>query len=97
MARRAARVDTNQAAIVKALRDCGAMVQSLAAVGVGCPDALVGYHGKTLLLEIKDGERFPSQRKLTSDQIDWHARWNGGPLVVVNNEAEALKAIGVNA
>jgi hypothetical protein len=33
--RRAAKVDANQAAIVEALRACGASVQSLAAVGFG--------------------------------------------------------------
>lgn len=40
--RRAARTDANQTAIVEALRKCGASVQSLAAVGKGVPDLLVG-------------------------------------------------------
>jgi Holliday junction resolvase len=48
-----ARVDTNHKEIVKALRDAGATVVSLAAMKHGCPDLLVGYAGETLLMEIK--------------------------------------------
>lgn len=39
---RAAKVDKNQPEIVEALRAEGAVVQHLHAVGVGCPDLLVG-------------------------------------------------------
>ena len=39
---RAARVDQNHVEIVKALRDHGAFVVSLATVGKGVPDLLVG-------------------------------------------------------
>ena len=53
--RRAAKVDANQAEIVQALRQIGAVVQSLAAVGNGCPDLLVGYRNRLFLLELKDG------------------------------------------
>ena len=45
--RRAARTDSNHEEIVKALRAVGATVQSLAGVGHGVPDLLVGYQGKT--------------------------------------------------
>ena len=41
--RQAAKVDDNQAAIVEALRSLGASVESLAAVGKGVPDLLVGF------------------------------------------------------
>lgn len=37
------RVDANQPEIVRALRDIGASVVSLANVGQGCGDILVGY------------------------------------------------------
>lgn len=92
---RAAKIDANQQAIVAALRKCGATVQSLAMVGSGCPDLLVGHQGKTVILELKDGSRPKSERQLTPDQIDWHINWRGGPCMVVNSVEEALASIGV--
>jgi len=93
--RRAAKVDKNQAEIVKALRQAGATVQSLAATGDGVPDLLVGFQRQTVLIEVKDGSKPPSARELTPDQIEWHMHWRGGPCVVVNSVGEALAAIGV--
>lgn len=93
--RRASRTDANQAAIVAALRRAGASVQPLHAVGQGCPDLLVGYRGQTLLLEVKDGAKPPSARRLTPDQVDWHAAWRGSPVAVVCTVSEALEAAGV--
>jgi hypothetical protein len=93
--RRAARVDTNHAVIVGALRACGATVQSLAQVGGGCPDILVGYRGRNLLLEIKDGSKPPSARKLTADQVPWHAEWRGA-VRVVDNVDSAIAALAPN-
>lgn len=93
--RRAAKVDRNQGEIAAALRNVGATVQSLAEVGAGVPDLLVGFRRQTYLLEVKDGEKPPSQRELTPDQIDWHMNWTGGPCVVVRSVLEALAAIGV--
>jgi hypothetical protein len=93
--RRAAKVDTNQSGVVKALRKVGAIVQPLHMVGVGCPDLLVGYRRQTFLLEVKDGERRPSEQKLTPDQEGWHREWRGLPVAIVRSEEEALAAIGV--
>lgn len=95
--RRAAKIDRNQPEIVTALRRIGADVFSLAAVGCGIPDLLVGFRGATFLLEIKDGSKPPSARQLTDDQVEWHAAWRGGRCVVVSNITEALAAIGVAA
>ncbi len=92
--RRAGKIDDNQAGIVKALRLAGASVQILASVGKGCPDLLVGFAGKNLLLEAKDGDKSPSRRKLTPDQNNWHANWRGS-VHIINNEREALRAIGL--
>lgn len=95
--RRAAKVDRNQPEIVAALRRVGADVFSLAAVGNGIPDLLVGFRDQTVLMEVKDGTKPPSARQLTDDQIEWHAAWRGGRCVVVANVPEALAAIGVTA
>lgn len=88
--RRAAKVDANHQEIVQTLRSVGATVHSLAAVGHGCPDLLVGWNGKTILMELKDGGKAPSARKLTEEQIKWHSDWTGGPLLVVDSSESAL-------
>ena len=93
--RRAAKIDANQPAIVDALRKCGAFVQSLAAVGNGCPDLLIGYRGRTFLIEVKDGSKVPSAQKPTPDQLFWHACWVGGSLAVVNDIEGALRILKV--
>lgn len=54
------RIDGNQAQIVRALRQVGATVLSLADMGDGCPDLLVGFRGFNILLEVKDGSASPS-------------------------------------
>jgi hypothetical protein len=95
--RRAARVDRNQSEVVAALQRVGATVHSLAAVGNGVPDLLVGFRRGTYLLEVKDGTKKPSARELTQDQIAWHIDWTGGPCVVVNSVGEALAAIGATS
>ena len=92
---RAAKIDANQEAVVTALRAAGATVQSLAGVGKGVPDLLVGYKGQTLLLEIKDGNKPPSKRSLNEDQLRWHGNWKGGALAVVDSPDAALRMSGV--
>ena len=94
MARRAAKVDANQKLIVKALRDAGATVQHLHAVGAGCPDLLVGFRRINYLMEVKDGKRPPSARKLTDDQVIWHRDWRGNAHVV-KSVSEALAVLGI--
>jgi hypothetical protein len=89
---RAARTDANQTEITKALRKIGCSVQLLHSVGRGCPDMLVGYKGGNYLLEIKDGEKPESQRKLTPEQTIWHFDWKG-QVAVVNNVQEAIDTI----
>jgi hypothetical protein len=54
---------------------------------------LIGYQGKTLLIEVKDGKKAPSAQKLTTDQQDWHANWRGGRLAVVNSIDAAIKEL----
>lgn len=96
MARRAAKVDTNQGEIIDALRKAGASVQPLHGVGMGCPDILVGHRGANILMEIKDGDKPPSARRLTSWQADWHFKWEGQACVVHTIE-DALEALNLNA
>lgn len=94
--RRRAKVDQNHGIIVDALRKAGCSVQSLAAIGHGCPDLLVGRRGwrNLFLLEVKDGSKSPSRRKLTEDQVRWRAKWNS-PVYTVTSVDEALRFVGV--
>lgn len=86
------RIDANQPVIVKALRKLGASVQTLHEVGRGCPDILVGFRSSNYLLEVKDGAKPPSKRKLTDDEMKWHAEWNGTVYVVESIE-QAMEVI----
>ena len=88
------KIDDNQGEIVQALRQVGASVQSLASVGRGCPDLLVGFRLENFILEVKDGTKPPSAQKLTPDEQEWHAQWRGGVVHIVRNVDEALRAIG---
>lgn len=94
--RRAARVDRNHDEVVKALRAHRCDVLSLAAVGDGCPDLLVWspWMCCLCLLEVKDGAKPPSARKLTAEQVKFHERW-GGRIHVITSVDEALRAAGV--
>ena len=84
--RKSAKTDSNQSSIVEALRAIGCTVQILAQVGNGCPDLLVGFSGINLLLEVKDGSKAPSARKLTADQVVWHGEWRGQVQIVYDAE-----------
>lgn len=92
--RRAAKVDANQEQIVSALRVAGVLVLSMAALGKGVPDLLCAFRGRLVLLEVKDGNKPPSARKLTPDQQQFHKDWAAVPLHVVESPWDALKAMG---
>lgn len=87
------RTDANQTEIVDTLRSVGATVQILSAVGDGCPDLLVGFRGENYLLEVKDGNKPPSKRRLTPAEKKFFDTWKG-QVQKVMSENQALKAIG---
>lgn len=74
---RGRRVDANHAAIVEAFRAMGWSVQSLAAIGKGCPDLLVAKHGHTLVVEVKT-----PTGKLRDEQREWIKAWNAAVFIV---------------
>lgn len=89
------RLDANHHEIVDVFRQCGALVQSLAWAGGGVPDLLVGSGGKLALVEVKDGQRPSSERKLTPDEEDFHARWADYPVFVVKDATDALAVLNL--
>lgn len=90
--RRAAKVDANQADIVKALRQAGASVLCLHRVGQGCPDLLVGKNEVNLLMEIKDGSLPASWRTLSPDEAEFFTTWRG-QVKLVKSVEEALEVL----
>jgi hypothetical protein len=82
------KVDANHTEIVQALRDIGASVQSLASLGNGCPDILVGWMGNNYLMEIKS-----PGGKLTPDESEWDRMWQGDNSIVYSID-DALTIIG---
>jgi hypothetical protein len=98
MSRYPRRRDENERAIVLELRARGATVEQLD--GKGLPDLLVGYAGRTYLIEVKQehGKQGAHMKKtadgLRPSQSDWWAAWKGAPPIVVTTPADALIAIG---
>lgn len=84
MPKYAARVDRNQPEIVKAIRKEGWTVLHLHTLGKGAPDILVGKDGENFLIEIKDGEKPPSKRKLTPDEAEFSEEWEGQVTTCIN-------------
>ena len=87
--RHAARIDANQEQIVSALRAMGATVR-IVTQGNGLPDLLVGFRGVTVLMEVKDGQKVPSARKLTPAEQKFFDEWQGGIVAIVNSVDEAI-------
>lgn len=94
--RYAARVDDNQSDIVKALQRIGAYVIDCSHVGAGFPDLLIAFRGRWVLLEVKDGAKSLSRRKLTPAQTIFHAEAlaKGCKVHVVESVDDAIRIVG---
>lgn len=68
----ACRIDGNHTEIVNQLELCGCSVQSLATIGNGCPDIIVGYSERNYIFEIKT-----ETGKLNKRQLKWFSNWDG--------------------
>ena len=87
------KTDKNHAEIINKLRKITQLsVFSTHTIGKGFPDIVVGYNGKNYLIEIKDGEKPKSQRKLTIDEVKFFESWNG-QVDIANSFDDVLKII----
>lgn len=85
--RRAARVDDNQAEIVKALRRIGVSVEI-----TGKPlDLMLWHRGVYSLMEIKN---LNGKDRLTKDQIEFIGRWPGKIHIVHTPEQAVAEVLG---
>ncbi len=82
MTRRFGKRDRHHREIMAALRQIGCSVISLADLGQGCPDILVGHAGRTYgPYEIKS-----PGGKLTSSELDFWQTWRGGGKIIYTAE-----------
>jgi hypothetical protein len=86
--RRAARRDDNEQDIIKAMRAEGAYVKQINDEGLF--DLLVSHRGETLLIEVKDGAKPPSARRLTEAELKFHEEWPGSDLFIITSVEEAI-------
>lgn len=95
MSRFARRKDSNHNDIAAACVRVGAEVLDLSPLP-GALDLIVGYRGRLVWLEVKDGDKPPSDRKLTDAERATIERFSrvGCPVYKVETEDEALQAIG---
>ncbi len=88
--RRAAKVDFNHSEIVATIRAAGISVYDTSAVGGGFSDLVCGFGKRSFNVEIKDGAKSPSRRKLTGPQEDFVANWKGHYVVIESIEQARL-------
>ena len=84
----AKKIDANQGEIVDYLRAAGWSVFVTSAVGNGFPDLVVSRAGFTAVVEVKDGSKPASKRKLTPKEQAFVDNWPGA-YVLANNPNEA--------
>jgi hypothetical protein len=88
--RKLGRRDANEPEIIAALRKAHCSVVQL---DHPC-DLLVGRAGVNVLMEIKDPDKKPSERRLTETEVEFHGTWRG-QVCVVETVEDAYRAIGI--
>lgn len=87
------RPDDNQTEVVAGIRAIGATVAITSDVGDGFGDFVVGYRGENFIIELKDGSKPPSKRRLTPKEAEFHRMWRG-QIDIANDLDEVLRIIG---
>lgn len=90
--RRRARTDANHEAVRTALRAAGWTIFDASRVGAGFPDLVALKGGRTVFVEVKDGGKSASRRRLTEDEARVHAAFAaaGCPVVVVETVEQVV-------
>ena len=71
------RVDKNQKSIVRTFRSLGWYVLHTNSLKKAC-DLIVVRKGRVVAVEIKDGSKPPSKRKLSSGEEEFRTLWEAG-------------------
>lgn len=80
--RRAARKDDNHNELSRALLSLGCSVLDTSRLGEGFGDVVVGYGGRSFVVEFKDGSKPASARKLTPAQVKFKQDWKGDHTIL---------------
>ena len=88
--RRAAKVDDNQKEIIALFRKLGWTVLIISQLK-NCCDIIVSKSGRTVAIEIKDGAKPASARKLSDGEVKFRDAWQGEyALVICNDDVVSL-------
>ena len=96
--KRAARVDGNHSDIKRDFELLGCSVADTSGAGDGFPDLVVGFVTShfpfkvNVLVEVKDGSKPPSERKLTPKQKIFHDNWIG-PIEIVKDQEDVIRVV----
>jgi len=91
---RARRKDANHADVLDFLRAEGWSVLDLAKYGAPC-DAVVGRPGIAVIVEVKDGAKPPSARKLTAEGQKLWDSFEGPKIIATSPEDAAAKLLAL--
>tara|TARA_R110002124_G_scaffold66841_6_gene181707 strand:- start:4235 stop:4552 length:318 start_codon:yes stop_codon:yes gene_type:complete len=83
--RTAARVDINHQEIKLAFEKLGFATKNVSQLKGFC-DLCVSHDDRTFLIEIKDGEKSPSARRLTEAEQIFHDRWQDTVYIITSIE-----------
>jgi len=70
------RIDSNQTELIKHFKSFGCSVLNISSLK-NCCDAIISLHGRSIFIEIKDGKKVPSARKLTEGELKFKAETLG--------------------
>ncbi len=92
----AKRRDSNHAEIRTKLRAAGVVVWDTGSAGGGLPDLIAKHRrtGEPIFLEIKDGKKSPSRRRLTKGEATFALHFH---VFIVLSVEDAMRAVGVTA
>ncbi len=79
----AAKVDANQKEIVEYARSKGFSVLIISQLK-NCCDIIIAKDGYTIAVEVKDGAKSPSQRRLTEGEQKFRDSWQGAYRIVMS-------------
>lgn len=89
---RANRIDYNQPELIEHFKTWGCSVLNISSLKKCC-DLIISKHGRSIFIEIKNGDNYPSQRKLTDGEIKFKAETQGSwRLVESIKDADAVIA-----
>jgi hypothetical protein len=86
---RARRKDANHNIVADHVQRAGFSFLDTSALGRGFPDGVAGRAGFACLVEIKDGDKCASKRKLTPAEERVRSLWTG-PYVIATSPVDAV-------